>query len=270
MAGPARPFHHGFHTCLKRAVVMSNPTTPGGYSDYPQGPTEAQPSQYPPYPQYPSYSAYPPPEQPSMGGGGQPYPPPPPGYPYPPQGYPAYPQGAYPPSPGYPYPYGPPPPRSNRTLWVILSVVGGVLLLVCIGCAALFVIIGRFAGDFVQPAIVVTNFCSELQDQNYTAAYGLFSSDLQTRVSLNQFTTLAEGTGGAGPITDCTVSGSSGSNVQFGSNSVTLPFTVTRAGATGAGSGGSGVEQRGDITLVKEGNSWKIDAISASLQLTSP
>src|SRR5262249_30927114 len=167
---------------------------------------------------------------------------------------PAYPQGAYPPGPGYPY-APPPPPRSNRTLWIVLSIIGGVVLLVCIGCIAIVLVFGR---SFVQPAFVATQFCQDLNTQNYSDAYSLFSSRLQSQVSLSAFTTLAQGAAGSGQITACTVSSAGDGNIQFGDTTATLPLTITR----------SGTSQEGDVTLVKENDAWKIDVISPSLQLT--
>jgi len=252
---------------LKRANAMSTPANPSGFPEYPQGTAGSQPPQYPPYPPYPSYPDYPPPEQPSTGAGGPPYPPPGTGYPYPPQGYPAYPQGAYPPGPGYPYPYAPPPRRSNRTLWIVLSIIGGAALLLCVGCIALVLVFGSM---FVQPISVAANFCNDLQSQRYDAAYSLFSSDLQSRITLEQFTTFALGTGGAGPVTHCTVSSGDSSDIQFGETTVTLSLTLTRSGSQSASIGGSDTTQSGSITVVKEGDDWKIDAISSTLQLTPP
>lgn len=131
-----------------------------------------------------------------------------PSYSAPPAGYPAQPQG-YPPSPqDYPYPYGsyppygpygyppPAPPRQNNTaLWVILSIVGVVVIGVCVACAVLIGVVGNFAGrvaqQYVQPLSVIQTFCQNERDGNYGAVYDQFSSSLQASMRRDDFISMS-------------------------------------------------------------------------------
>lgn len=102
----------------------------------------------PPYGQQPYTSPYeqqysqPPPETP-------PYAPTQP--PYQPTQYgapPVYPQPMYVPAPQ--------PPKSNKTLWIVLSIVGGVLLLLIGLCGAIFYSAGKAVSNF-STTIVATS-----------------------------------------------------------------------------------------------------------------
>jgi hypothetical protein len=100
-----------------------------------------------------------------------------------PPGYPGY--------PGYPPPYAPPfvqqPPakKSRRWLWITLSILGVVLLLSCGLC-------GWAAYSFFAPAVqgvtgslnVVDDYYSNLQSENYAAAF----NDINTQYQLRELT----------------------------------------------------------------------------------
>ncbi|MFJ4209919.1 hypothetical protein ACIPY2_15810 [Paenarthrobacter sp. NPDC089675] len=120
---------------------MSNPQEPDGREDIPRNPY--QPGQYPPPPVPPA------PGNPSYGT-------PPYGTaaqaPYPPGQYPPgqYPTGQYPPGhndpQGYYDPqrqYAQPPARKRKTLWIVLGIVAGVIVLAVVGVLVLVNLVGN-------------------------------------------------------------------------------------------------------------------------------
>lgn len=235
---------------------MSDPNAP----QYPQQPTPygqpGQPSgeQYPPsYPQYPPqtgpYTGQPPNTAPQY-----------PGYPQYPQGQPGYP-------PGQPY-YAPgsvPPPqqkKSNRGLWITLGIVGGVLLVACVACSIFLVgaLRGATSNPIVSSTITTGLFCGYEQGQTYDQAYSEFSSTLKQQVTLDQFTQAAQQHDATdGVVKTCKVdSSSSAASPQISNTEVVLPLVVTR---------GQGSTTTGNITLEKDGSSFKISAIDSSLNL---
>jgi hypothetical protein len=226
---------------------------PQGYAGYAGG--------YPPNPPYPSNPTGMTPGAPGTPGAAQ-------GQPFanPPYGYPPYP---YPPAQyAYPYPYAvPQPPReSNRALWITLSIVGGVLLVVCVSCSVLFAIsIGRAANNvnqFLGPTIAADTFCMDMQEQQYAVAYGQLSRTLQSQMTQSQFVSAANARDQAsGPVTGCTPDTSSPRGGANGAPAL-VHVTVTRGSGSGADFTSSG-----DLTLVQEDGTWKVDAIDSSLGL---
>jgi hypothetical protein len=195
--------------------------------------------------------------------GGQPYEPQPPATPnpYPPSqpsypGYPTYPQyPGYPPA-SQPYPpYGAPPPqRSNRTLWIVLGSVGGVLLLVCIACAVLISFVVRSPTFAVGTTVGL--FCSYEQSQQYDSAYNQLSTNLRASISQDQFTQESQNQDTAsGTIQQCNVAQDSNAP-QFGNTQSSIDISVTRRGGTA---------QTGTLTLVNEHGGWKIDSFDSTL-----
>ncbi len=224
---------------------MSTPTNPYGYPPYPEQPGEPSQAGQPQYPQ-PQYPMYP--SSPE-----QPYGAPPPGY-YPPQGYPAYPQGGMP-------PFAPPvaPPRKrNTTLWVVLSIVGVLAVLACVACGIFAFGIGNLVQKVGAPAIVTGEFCAELQQANYSAAYDRFSDNLQSRITREDFvSTNQQRDSSLGPITHCTVTNGDSQDVHLGSTSASFPLTITRGS----------ISYTGTISLTKDGTHWKIYDLDPSLHL---
>jgi len=227
----------------------------------PQGPHEppipSDPSQAPGYTPYPTYPAYPP-----AG--------------YPPPGYPAYPQA------GYPMPQMPPPPsapkESNRTLWIILSVVGGVLLVACcVSCGVLVYVVAQRTSQVVQqtinsPAfqasITLSEFCSDERQQDYASAYLTLSSARRAATTQDAFVQQSEARDTAnGTVRLCELSpGASLSGGDTAATTVTLSVRVQRTGGT---------PTTGTITFVEEGTlgtttsfgDWKVDSVDPALSL---
>lgn len=219
-----------------------DPTPPSG--GYPQNPPPYQ--GYPPYPgEVPQQSPYGQPPYGQQPYGQQPY--------GPPQVYPGY--------PGYPAPQ--PQKNSNRTLWIILSVVGGVLVISCLACVGLIVFLGGqlFSSPVFGSTLAVTQFCTYEKDQQYPQAYRLLSSSMQNQMTQDQFTQRSQSLDTSQGVVSQCVPSTSGTNLAT-DTSASFPVTVTR------GTGSTATTTNGTITLVKESGSWKIDSIAPSLSLT--
>ena len=163
----------------------NQPQQPYGQPPNYQNPYE-QPQQ--PYGQPPGYQN--PYEQPPYGQPQQPYgqssydqPPA-----YAPTQYGPSPYGA-PPAPGYAQPQQ--PKKSNRWLWITLGIIGGLVLLGCVGCALVFGLIGKGVQQTVskveQTATAVSGqgaqitaqaYYAAIQAQDYTTAYSYLDSGL--------------------------------------------------------------------------------------------
>lgn len=227
-------------------------TTPSGPYD-PNSPQNPPPySPYPPYPPYPPTYPGAAPEQPY---GPPPYGAPPYGQPY----------GAPPMYPPYP-PSPPPQSNSHKTLWIILGVVGGVLLLSCVACVGIVYFAGRqFANSpILGSTIAVSEFCTDEEQQDYVSAYNQFSTQLQGQISQDQFVSRGQQLDSTnGPVSHCTPSVST-TGAAPSSSSATFDVTVERSTSTGT----QPTTATGTITLVNSDGSWKIDAIDSALGLT--
>jgi predicted component of type VI protein secretion system len=186
----------------------------GGYQQVPPSPYE-QPAQ-------PFYGA----------------PPPPPAYAPPPIGQPGIPAHAQPMQPA--------PGKSRRGLWITLSVIGGVLLVMCIACS---VLVYAFRST---PERTLTTFCNDLKSGNDQDAYQQLSSSAQQQTSEANFAAPLDKIRASG-LKDCvpnnvTSSGSSGTGtliLSFNTTTQTIPLNTT---------------------LVDEGGTWKINRIQAPQQ----
>lgn len=207
--------------------------------------------------------ANPPPASPT-----QPYPP---QQSVPPQAYPGmYGQPPYPPSasyPGYAPPYGPPygppsapPPRASNTgLWIGLSILGAVILLSCVGCAAgLGLLINnttRTLTSSVRPELVATDLCNDEEVSDYIAVYDLFSSNLQSQTTQDQFVAASQAREQSkGVVRSCLVQ--PGAQSEDGRARVAITLTLNDG------------SHKGYITVVQSGGLWQIDGYDDSLGLT--
>ena len=238
---------------------MQTPPSPGDQPTVPSGQfTPPHQPDVPPYPRHDAPPATPYPHQPmppvSPHHSPQPYP----GA----YGQPPYaPYGPYPPYPPY-APYGPPPqpPRSsNRGLWIGLSILGAVILLSCIGCAVgagLFISSASrtFSSSF-GPDLVAAELCTDETNSDYTAVYNLFSSNLQSQTSQDQFVAASQAREQSnGVVRNCTEQPATQS--QDGSSRVEITLTLNDG------------QHDGFITLVLSGGIWQIDSYDDSLGLT--
>ncbi len=201
----------------------------GGYPQVPPSPYEQQPAQ-------PFYAAPPPPL----------YAPPPVGQP----GMPAYgqPMQAAPGVPAYAQPAQPATPKSRRGLWITLSVIGGVLVVMCVACVALVFVFGS------TPQKTLTTFCSDLKSGNDQDAYQQLSSSAQQQTSEADFAAnLAKLRALGGGIKDC-VPNNVTSNSSTGTGTMTLSFnSVAQTVPLNA-------------TLVDESSTWKINTLQVPQQ----
>jgi hypothetical protein len=224
-------------------------------------PPYGPPSGQSPYEPQPSYGSSP--GQPQYPQGQYPqgqYPPgqPPNSYPYPAQpgyGQPAYGQPGY---GQYPYPYGYPYPqpqkRSNRTLWIVLGIVGGVLVLCIATCAVGIALLSGPLANAIGPSVTAASFCAEEEQSNYTAAYNLLSTTLQQQMGETQWDQANQAREASnGVVQNCAPVTSSGLSVSGNTATIQLQLTLNDGTHTGP------------ITLVKEGSRWKIDSIDPGL-----
>ena len=185
---------------------------------------------------------------------GQPGAPSQPLYPYP------YGQPGAPSTPLYPYGgYGPPsqgfpaaevgPKKSHRGL--IIGLIIGVLVLALIGGGAVVGI-----NQYQAPANAAQHFCTALEGQDYVAAYGLLSSQLQAQYTQAAFTTASQTLDQVeGRVTACGEAAGSGYNYTLFGATATISSVITRA-QSGALSG--------KLHLVND-SGWKISGLDTSL-----
>ena len=194
----------------------------------------------PPYNQYEASPppAYQPPPDYQASPAQQAYNVPPAPYPqYGSPGQPAY--GA--PAPAVPGVGTAPARRGNRTLWIVLGIVGGVVVLGIIACVVVFAI----AANSSNPTKTLQAYCDAIKSKDYQTAYNQLSSNVQNQVPETQFASVEDGSvRPLGGVSSCTVS-----NVSQGDTTATGTITYTFGG------GRSGPLP---YSLVKENNTWKI------------
>jgi predicted PurR-regulated permease PerM len=145
------------------------------------------------------------------------------------------------PGPGIPGAGIPPARQSRRTLWIVLGIVGGVVIIGII----LFVVVAANASN---PTKTLQAYCNALKSNDYQTAYDQFSKSLQDQFTEAQYAQSAQSTDSqVGGINNCTVS-----NVNESGSSASGTITFF------AGNGNSGDAH---ITLTNENNSWKITNI---------
>jgi hypothetical protein len=141
------------------------------------------------------------------------------------------------------------PRRSYRGL--IIGVVIGVVVLALLGT-------GAFVGinQYQAPAQAAQQFCSNLKSQDYVAAYNMFSSQLQSTYTSDQFNAGSQLLDKVeGNVIGCeAVSGSSYDYTLFGSTA-TITSVIDRAQSGSL---------TGKLRLINQ-NGWKISGIDTSL-----
>ncbi|HLZ21996.1 MAG TPA: hypothetical protein VKQ30_07730 [Ktedonobacterales bacterium] len=141
--------------------------------------------------------------------------------------------------------------RSKKPLFIALAIVAVLLLLV--GGGAAYVV-----NSLGAPAVAATQFCGDLKAQNYSAAYGMFSSTLRGTYSSDLFTKGAQALDAVeGTVTQCDkAAGSNAYTYSFGASTATLQAVMTR---------GKQGQLTGQILLKNENGSWKVDSLDTSL-----
>jgi len=227
---------------------MSGPTYPGGYP-----PNPGDPNSQPGYPSYPQ-----PPQQP---------------YAQPPAYQPPYQQP-------YQQPYAQPPKKSNR-VWIILGVVAVVLIVACIGLCSALAIGGKILGtaistnapqletqaSSVEATFIVTTFCQDESNQDYSSAYSQLSPSLKQQYSQSQFTQDGQHHDTTlGAISACAPAGA----VTFNGSTASVNVTVTRTptSSTGTPPASQTNTVSGQITMVQNSDgTWAINSVSSSLNM---
>ncbi|MDQ6602903.1 MAG: hypothetical protein M3Z19_09260 [Chloroflexota bacterium] len=168
-----------------------------------------------------------------------------PGPPPPGQYYPAGPPAYYPPPPAY----GPPPKKSRRVWWIV-GVIVGLFLLLIIGA---FVLLGVFVFRSAGPARdATTEYFAAVKAHDWNAAQGHLSASLRARTKPADLqATWLRREQADGAIDHFTVSGTNVSSVN-GKTSATVTATLSYA---------SGASDPKIVTLVKEGDGWKLSSL---------
>lgn len=134
-----------------------------------------------------------------------------------------------------------------------------LLVLLVLGAGGLFLYARAFEGAITAAA---QSFCSDLKSQNYSGAYALLSTGYQAKVTPQQFAQAGQLHDQIdGKVQNCSASGEAsglGAVLQLGSTSVTFPARITRSKSFS-----------GNMTLVNQGGTWKVDAVDESLQGTT-
>ena len=189
---------------------------------------------------------------------------PPPPYGQPPTQYnpppPNYGQKPYNPPPDYMYGGAPPMPNyeqprkksSLRWLWITLAIVGGLLVLVCGGCAiASYAGIGYFAKTIAGPSVAVNSYYQNIKDQNYDQAYTYLdtSGTVQSQfVNASSFAQVAKAQDQVkGPVTAFSQTNISTDSTN-GVNTANVTMSVTRNGSA----------YTVQLQLKEENGVWKI------------
>jgi hypothetical protein len=158
-----------------------------------------------------------------------------------------------PPYPGQP-PFAQPQQKTSlRWLWITLGVIGGLLVLSCVGCAIAGALGFNFLAQAVGPQIAVQQYYQAVKQQDYATAYSFLTSDATinangTTVSVSQESSFQT----AASTLDTTLGTvSSYAATIRGSDTSHVTVTVTRS------QGGS---YDVHLVLVKVGNNWKIQS----------
>lgn len=165
----------------------------------------------------------------------------------PPGNYPAQPGGSPPP----PLPAPPPPRKSNTVWWIVGGSVGGLLLLCCLGAFAFSALFGVGIFAAVQatagPRDATTEYFEAVERRDWTAAHDHLSARLRaanTPATLQATWTRREATNGA-------VTGFDVDDTNITNDTATVTGTLRYQG---------GRSESRRVTLVKEGDDWKISS----------
>lgn len=139
--------------------------------------------------------------------------------------------------------------KSKKWLWITLGIIGGILVLSCVGCAVLGRLGVNVLGQVAGPALAITQYETAIKNQDYPQAFTyLDTSNLSTSQQdvAKQFYVLAEQgiDKRLGPLTDFKIT-----NTTVNNNTATVTVQETR---------GSRVVNA-TYHLRQIGNEWKIN-----------
>lgn len=146
--------------------------------------------------------------------------------------------------------------RSGRVVWIILGCVVALLVGFGIGSFAVYQI-GAQAAQ--APVVAANSFCSALKTQNYSAVYNMLSFGYQGRTPIDTFKQSAQLHDQLdGKVKECrlaSVASAGGFQVDLSPSRASFMAQIARNKTFS-----------GTISLVKEGEAWKIDSVDDTLQ----
>jgi len=162
-------------------------------------------------------------------------------------GQPPYGQGQY---GGPPQNYTQAPQKKSRKwLWITLSIIGGVLVLGCGGCAIAGAVGFNILGNVAGPTVTANAYYQAIKNQDYNKAYSYWDTSKLTAVNGQQvteqaFAALAQlDDTRQGPVTNF-----SQTNISVNNDTATVTMLVTR----------NGPPYTVQLQMSKVGNDWKI------------
>lgn len=148
----------------------------------------------------------------------------------------------------------PVPATKSRWLMRLLIVAGVILVLGSIGVGGAV----YFINQYKAPGMAALQFCNQLKEQKYDAAYGMLSSGLAAKYSSTDFRAGVTALDTAeGKVVGCQqATGSSTYQYSLGASAATVTAQISRAIQGNL---------TGSLHLKNQKGSWKIDGIDASL-----
>ena len=145
----------------------------------------------------------------------------------------------------------------KRPPWLVPVIIVVALLVVLGGGAGIVYAIGQSA--LQAPLAAANTFCNDLQSQKYSDAYAMLSSGYQARVSAKDFAQLGQLHDQLdGKVKQCGpvgVQNNGGFNLNLNPQDASFNAQITRNRSF-----------TGTLSLVKQKDSWKIDAVDDALQ----
>ncbi len=145
----------------------------------------------------------------------------------------------------------PPQKKSRKTLWIVLSIIGGILVLSCAACGLIFAGVIKIGTQVAGPSLAISTYYEDLKTQNYAQAYTYLDPQLLTvggqAVTVDIYATAEASIDKQfGPVTNFTLT-----NIQAQTDSATITVRETR-------------NQTRDIiyTLRRVGDAWKISGVN--------
>jgi hypothetical protein len=141
--------------------------------------------------------------------------------------------------------------RHRKRRWIVPAIIAAMVLVAGGGLAF-------GLAQYQAPAHAVTQFCSELTGQQYTAAYGLLATGERNHMSAPEFGQLAEQLDALeGTVVSCKQASGHGTyQYRLGAGAAAVVTTITRQRQE---------TLRGVVHLVYENGTWKIGGLDTSL-----
>jgi hypothetical protein len=150
-----------------------------------------------------------------------------------------------------------------------LLLIGALVAVVALGALAVGGVLYA-SGQAGQPGLVLSRYCADLTQQNYTDGYGTLSDGARAHLSQAQYVQQQQTHDLIdGQVKSCSAPQAKGGglNLNFGQTSASLSATLTRAQTTSTKTT-STKTTTGTVSLVRQADGWKIDKLDAALQGT--